>query len=214
MLHFMKAVLPEDSFEFRRGAGDVLVIACGALARELIALVELNNWRQFDIQCLPAIWHNTPEKIPDGVRAAIHKAREAGRYRQIFIAYGDCGTGGLLDKVIDEEGVVRIDGPHCYSFFSGNDAWTGHQDEITAFYLTDYLARHFDTLVWKGFGLDRHPELRDMMFGNYTKVVYLAQTRDQMLVRLAEAAAAKLGLEYEYRFTGYGDLATTLDRIS
>jgi hypothetical protein len=208
----MKELPPEDSFEFRKGAGDVLVIACGALARELIALVETNGWRHLDIQCLPAIWHNTPEKIPEGVRDAIHKARGTGRYREVFVAYGDCGTGGLLDKVIEAEGVQRIDGPHCYSFFSGNEAWKTHEDEITAFYLTDYLARHFETLVWKGFGLDRHPELKDMMFANYTKVVYLAQTEDARLQELARQAADMLGLDYEYRFTGYGDLATSLDK--
>jgi hypothetical protein len=210
----MKELPPEDSFEFRKGAGDVLVIACGALARELIALVETNGWRHLDIQCLPAIWHNTPEKIPEGVRDAIHKARGTGRYREVFVAYGDCGTGGLLDKVIEAEGVQRIDGPHCYSFFSGNEAWKTHEDEITAFYLTDYLARHFETLVWKGFGLDRHPELKDMMFANYTKVVYLAQTEDARLQELARQAADMLGLDYEYRFTGYGDLATSLDKLA
>lgn len=210
MLSAMSEIAPEQHYEFRKGAGDVLVIACGALARELVALVEMNGWRQFDIQCLPAIWHNTPEKIPEGVRAAIRKGKDAGRYRQIFVAYGDCGTGGLLDKVIEAEGVTRIYGPHCYSFFSGNEAWKAHEDEISAFYLTDYLARHFDTLVWKGFGLDRHPELKDMMFSNYTKVVYLAQTEDHHLKELAQQAAAKLGLDYEYRFTGYGDLASTL----
>jgi hypothetical protein len=186
----------------------------GALARELIALVETNGWRHLDIQCLPAIWHNTPEKIPEGVRDAIHKARGTGRYREVFVAYGDCGTGGLLDKVIEAEGVQRIDGPHCYSFFSGNDAWKTHEDEITAFYLTDYLARHFETLVWKGFGLDRHPELKDMMFANYTKVVYLAQTEDARLQELARQAADMLGLDYEYRFSGYGDLATSLDKLA
>jgi hypothetical protein len=206
----MSEVAPEQHYEFRKGSGDVLVIACGALARELVALVEMNGWRQLDIQCLPAIWHNTPENIPDGVRAAIRKARDAGRYRQIFVAYGDCGTGGLLDKVIEAEGVERIDGPHCYSFFSGNEVWKTREDEISAFYLTDYLARHFDALVWKGFGLDRHPELRDMMFSNYTKVVYLAQTEDHHLKELAQQAAAKLGLDYEYRFTGYGDLALAM----
>lgn len=210
----MNDIAPQQHYEFRKGAGNVLVIACGALAREMIALIEINNWRQLDIQCLPAIWHNTPEKIPAGVRDAIASARATGRYRQIFVAYGDCGTGGLLDKVIEAEGVERIDGPHCYSFFSGNEAWKGHEDEITAFYLTDYLARHFDALVWKGFGLDRHPELRDMMFGNYTKVVYLAQTEDHQLQQLARAAAEQLDLDYEYRFTGYGDLATALQQLA
>ncbi len=209
----MSEVAPEQHYEFHKGSGDVLVIACGALARELVALVEMNGWRQLDIQCLPAIWHNTPEKIPGGVRDAVRKARDAGRYRQIFVAYGDCGTGGLLDKVIEAEGVERIDGPHCYSFFSGNEVWKTHEDEISAFYLTDYLARHFDALVWKGFGLDRHPELRDMMFSNYTKVVYLAQTEDHHLKELAQQAAAKLGLDYEYRSTGYGDLALAMKSL-
>ncbi len=207
----MKQLNPEEKFEFRRKSGDVLIVACGALAREMVALIELNRWSHLDIQCLPAIWHNTPTKIPDGVRDAIRNAREAGGYREIFIAYGDCGTGGLLDKVIEEEGVKRIDGPHCYSFFTGNDKWALHQDdEITAFYLTDYLARHFDKLVWQGFGMAAHPELRDMMFSNYTKVVYLAQTEDKTLQEKARLAARKLQLEYEYRFTGYGDLEADL----
>ncbi len=210
----MKNLGPEDQFEFRKKSGDVLIIACGALGRELVTLIEMNRWSHLDIQCLPAIWHNTPDKIPDGVRDAIHKARATGRYREIFIAYGDCGTGGLLDKVIEQEGVKRIDGPHCYSFFSGNDKWAAHQDdEITAFYLTDYLARHFDKLVWEGFGMAAHPELRDMMFCHYTKVVYLAQTEDEALQEMAKAAAEKLQLEYEYRFTGYGDLAADMAKL-
>ena len=210
----MKQLGPEEKFEFRKKSGDVLIIACGALAREMVTLIEMNRWSHLDIQCLPAIWHNTPDKIPNGVRDAIHKARATERYREIFIAYGDCGTGGLLDKVIEEECVQRIDGPHCYSFFSGNDKWAAHQDdEITAFYLTDYLARHFDKLVWEGFGMAAHPELRDMMFANYTKVVYLAQTEDETLQKMARAAAEKLQLEYEYRFTGYGDLAVDMARL-
>lgn len=205
----MKQPSPEEKFEFRKKSGDVLIIACGALAREMVTLIEMNRWSHLDIQCLPAIWHNTPDKIPDGVRNAIHTARATGRYREIFIAYGDCGTGGLLDKVIEEERVKRIDGPHCYAFFSGNEKWAAHQDdEITAFYLTDYLARHFDKLVWQGFGMAEHPELRDMMFSNYTKVVYLAQTEDDALQKMARQAAQKLQLDYEYRFTGYGDLET------
>ena len=209
----MSELAPQDRFAFSKGSGDVLIIACGALARELISLIELNKWSHLDIQCLPAIWHNTPEKIPGGVREAIAKARNSGRYRQIFIAYGDCGTGGLLDRLIEEEDVERIDGPHCYSFFSGNADWAAHSDEITAFYLTDYLARHFETLIWKGFGMADHPELRDMMFANYTKVVYLAQTEDPQLQDLARAAADKLGLTYEYRFTGYGDLAAAMGKL-
>jgi hypothetical protein len=196
---------PSDEFAFAAGRGDVLLIACGALAREIVDLIERNRWTHFDVQCLPAKWHNTPEKIVPAVREKIREAK--ARYKSIFVLYGDCGTGGLLDKMLAEEGVDRIDGPHCYAFFSGNADFAARAEtEFSAFYLTDYLARHFDKLIWQGLGLDRHPELLPMYFGNYTKIVYLAQTRDEELAKKAMAAARKLGLNYEYRFTGYGEL--------
>jgi hypothetical protein len=197
---------PSDTFRFSAGRGEVLVIACGALAREIVTLIELNHWTALDLRCLPAKWHNTPDKITPALRAAIRE--EKGKYRKILVAYGDCGTGGRLDTMLAEEGVERIVGPHCYSFFSGTEAFAARlDDEATVFYLTDYLARHFDRLVWQGLGLDRHPELLPDYFGNYSRLVYLAQTKDDGLAQLAEAAAARLGLAYEYRFTGYGDLA-------
>ena len=196
---------PSDEFAFAAGRGDVLLIACGALAREIVDLIERNRWTHFDVQCLPAKWHNTPEKIVPAVREKIREAK--ARYKSIFVLYGDCGTGGLLDKMLAEEEVERIDGPHCYAFFSGNADFAARAEaEVTAFYLTDYLARHFDKLIWQGLGLERHPELLPMYFGNYTKIVYLAQTRDEELAKKAMAAARKLGLNYEYRFTGYGEL--------
>lgn len=191
--------------------GRTLLIACGALAREIIAVCEANGWDHLAITCLPAKLHNEPQKIPDAVRDRIRRARADG-YSSIFIVYADCGTGGLLDKVCDEEGVKRIAGPHCYSFFDGNDAFAERTDagEITAFYLTDFLARQFDTLIWKGMGLDRHPDLLPMMFGNYEKLIYLAQTDNPDLELKAQQAAEKLGLAYEMRRTGYGDLAPFL----
>ena len=197
---------PDDTYDFKRGQGQVLLIACGALAREIVALIEMNRWRHLDVTCLPALWHNTPEKIPGGVREKIQAAR--GKYERILVAYGDCGTGGLLDTVIAEEGVERIEGPHCYSFFAGNAdfAARAEDDDLTAFYLTDYLAQHFDKLIWDHYRLAR-PGMRDMLFGNYTKVVYLAQTDDPALDAKARAVAERLGLAYERRLTGYGDLA-------
>lgn len=196
---------PSESYEFTRGAGEVLLIACGALAREIITLIEANGWQAFDVTCLPARLHNYPDQIAPAVDARITEAK--GRYRSIFVLYGDCGTGGMLDKVLEKHGVERIDGPHCYAFFSGNAAFARRSEEdVTVFYLTDYLARQFDKLIWKGLGLDRHPELLPMYFGNYTKVVYLAQTRDEEIARRAMAAAKKLGLGYEYRYVGYGEL--------
>jgi hypothetical protein len=183
-----------------------LVIACGALAREMLAVAEQQGLRNLSVTCLPAGWHNRPQKIPAGVRAKIQAAR--GQYDRIFVAYGDCGTGGELDRVLAEEGVERIAGPHCYEFFAGADAFRDLMEaELGSFFLTDYLARHFDKLMIEGLGLDRHPELREAYFGNYRKLVYLAQTDDADLTARAADAARKIGLEFERRFTGYGDLA-------
>ncbi len=204
---------PSEGFDFKKGRGSVLLIACGALGREIIALIEANNWQHFDVTCLPAKWHNTPDKIPGGVREKIREGK--GRYDKIFVLYGDCGTGGHLDTVLEEEGAERIGGPHCYSFFTGNELFEQrHDDDMTAFFLTDYLVRQFDKLIWEGLGMDRHPELRDIYFANYTKVIYLAQIEDPALERQALAAADKLGLAYEFRKTGFGDLESFMQESS
>jgi len=184
-----------------------LFIACGALAREFLAVSRANGWdEQISITCLPAIWHNRPEKIPDGVRRKIRSAKK--KFERIFVLYGDCGTGGELDRVLAEEGVERIDGPHCYQFFAGTADFERMMDEDPGtFFLTDYMVRHFDRLIWQGLGLDRHPELRDAYFGNYRKLVYLAQIDEPKLAAKAEEAAERLKLEYVYRRTGYGEFA-------
>ena len=190
------------------GTGQILLIACGALAREILALIKANGWSHMTLTCLPAKYHLYPDKITEAVRDAVEQHRDG--YDKIFIVYADCGTGGLLQAECDRLGVEMIAGPHCYSFFEGNDTFAQHEDEITAFYLTDFLVKQFDAFVWKPMGLDRHPELRDMLFGNYTKLVYQAQTRDPALEAKAQDCADRLGLTYEYRFTGYGDLETAL----
>ena len=202
---------PADTFIFRHGSHRVLLLACGALGREIVDLIETNRWTDFDVECLPAIWHNTPDKIPGGLREKIRAAK--GKYQRILVLYGDCGTGGGIDKVLAEEGgaipIERIEGPHCYAFFSGNArfAAASQEEDMTVFYLTDYLARHFDKLVWSGLlGLDRHPELLKDYFQHYTKVVYLAQTEDAALDAKAEAAAKRLELAYERRQVGYGEM--------
>lgn len=192
-------------------AGRVLVIACGALAREIVAIREKNRLDHLDITCLPAKLHNSPEKIPDEVRRAILK--NADIYSDILIAYGDCGTGGLLDKVLEETGARRIDGAHCYAFFTGIDEFDQMEDDqLGTFYLTDFLARHFQTMVIEPLGLDWHPHLRDMYFAHYTRVLYLAQTDDPALEDAARRAADRLGLPFEMRRTGYGLLQPFLDK--
>jgi hypothetical protein len=177
------------------------------LAREILDLRDANGWTHLDLTCLPAIYHNTPDKIVPALRATVAEHRE--RYEAIYVAYADCGTGGLLQVACRELGVEMIAGPHCYSFFEGNTTFAA-RDEITAFYLTDFLVRQFDAFVWKPLGLDRHPDLRDMYFGNYDRLVYQAQTDDPALTELAATCADRLGLRFERRFTGYGDLATHL----
>ncbi len=195
------------------GGGRVLLLACGALAREIIALKEINGWTHMDLRCLPAKLHLHPEKITPAVMAALDRERD--NYDQIFVVYADCGTAGELAKRCAERNVQLVPGPHCYSFFDGNDRFEARGDtEMRAFYLTDFLVRQFENFFWKPMGLDRHPELRDMLFGNYEKLIYLAQTIDPTLESKARDCADRLALTYEYRFTGYGDLATELRRLA
>ncbi len=202
------ASLTTDGYN-ETGKGRILLLACGALAREILDLKTRNGWDHMDLTCLPAILHVHPEKITQAVEDAIAKHSE--RYDQVFVVYADCGTGGLLQQACDRLGVEMVKGPHCYSFFEGNEAFAAQgEDETTAFYLTDFLARQFDAFVWKPLGLDRHPQLRDMYFGNYTKLVYQAQTDDPALTARAQECAARMGLDFERRLTGYGDLETTL----
>jgi len=182
-------------------------LACGALAREILDLIKMNAWDHMDLHCLPAILHNHPDQIPDAVKTAVLKHR--ANYDDIFVVYADCGTGGLLQKTCDDLGVSMVNGPHCYSFFEGNTAFAEHHD-VTAFFLTDFLVRQFDAFVIKPLGLDRHPDLRDMYFGNYTTLIYQAQTDDPALTEAAKNHAQRLGLTFERRFTGYGDLTDAL----
>ena len=190
-----------------------LVIACGALARELVQVVEANGLTHLTITCLPAILHNRPEKIPGEVRRKIRAGR--GKFDEILCLYGDCGTGGALDRVLEDEGVARIEGAHCYEFFAGAPDFAAMmEDQPGTFFLTDYLARHFDRLIIRGLGLDRFPQLRDDYFRHYTRLVYLAQAEDAALVAKARAAAQRLGLAFEMRVTGYGGMVPFLTRAA
>lgn len=187
----------------------VLVIACGALAREIIDITRLNGWDHIQLECLPAHLHNRPELIPAAVVERLDRA--AGRFDRVLVGYADCGTGGLLDRVLEERGVERLPGAHCYEFFATSPVFAGlHDAEPGTFYLTDYLCRHFDRLVWSHLGLDRHPELRTEYFRNYHRLVYLSQTEDPDLLDRARRAADRLELAFEHRHVGYGDLVPAL----
>jgi len=191
-----------------------IVIGCGALGRELVALTA--DLPGVDVTCLPALLHNRPDRIPSAVADRIAEVRRAhGEDVRLFVAYADCGTGGMLDAVLAEAGVERLAGAHCYEVYAGSAAFAAlHDAEPGTFYLTDFLARQFDTLVWSGLGLDRHPELLPMYFGNYRRLVYLAQTDDAALTAAAAEAAGRLGLDFERRFTGFGELAGALTALA
>ncbi len=263
--------IPEPDAPEAPPAARTLVIACGALARELLAVTRQHGLDGVVVECLPAALHNRPSEIPDAVRARIRRARgelapaealtaaaagaapgPAGRsigtptgasttavadagspdeaadpvegatwsntgrgFDSIFVGYADCGTGGLLDVVCADEGVERLPGAHCYEFFATSAGFARLQDhELGTFYLTDFLVRHFDRLVWEGLGLDRHPELLPMYFGNYTRLVYLAQTDDPSLVAAARAASRRLGLDLTVERTGYGELETGIVSVA
>jgi len=189
-----------------------LVIACGALAREIVALRNANGWSHLDVQCLPPDLHNTPRRITAAVREKIRASRDC--YASIFVAYGDCGTGGELDAMLAQENVERIPGAHCYEFFAGGPAFAVlAEDEPGTFYVTDFLLRHFDRLVIRGLGLDRHPELAPRYFANYRRLVYLAQLASPERIAEARLAAERLGLAFTFRRTGYGGLERSLRTV-
>ena len=191
------------------GQEPILVIACGALAREIDALKRRWGWRHLHLKCIDARLHNRPAEIPGRLRQMIRRHR--AEYGEIFVAYADCGTAGGIDRVLAEEGAERLEGAHCYEFFAGRERFAAlSAAEPGTFYLTDFLARHFDRFVMKPLGLDRHPELRDAYFGNYRKLVYLSQTEDARLLESATQAAARLDLEFEHVHCGYGELASGL----
>lgn len=187
----------------------ILVIACGALAREVTALKKTYGWDHLDLASIDAWLHNRPEKIPERLRAKIRQFR--GSYERIFVAYADCGTGGGIDKVLEEEGIERLPGAHCYQFFAGAPKFAALSEaEPGTFYLTDFLAQHFERFVIKPLKLDSHPELRDSYFGNYRRLVFLSQSQSAELLQLANAAADRLGLSFEHIHCGFGELESGL----
>lgn len=195
------------------GSPRVLVIACGALARELRDVIKSNGLAWVDVEWLPAKLHNTPDQITAEVERKLDAA--VGRYHKVFVGYADCGTGGMLDAMLARRGVDRLPGAHCYEFFAGSELFARlHDREPGTFYLTDFLTRHFDRLVWEGLGLDRWPQLRDEYFGNYRRVVYLSQVADPQLVLSARAAADRLGLEFEHTPVGYGEFGPAVIRAA
>ena len=191
----------------------ILVIACGALAREINALKNLHGWEHLHMKCIDAKLHFWPEKIAAELRERIRRYKN--EYATIYVAYAECGTAGEIDKIIEEENLQRLPGAHCYQFFAGAEAFAEMaDDEPGTFYLTDFLVRHFWKLVVVALGLDKHPELRDDYFGNYKRVVYLAQTPDETLLAEARKAAEYLRLDFEHVHTGYGELESSLQSVA
>ena len=191
----------------------VLVIACGALVREITELKQTYGWDHLHLKCIDAKLHMRPALIPDRLRDMIRRYK--GKYDEIFVAYADCGTCGGIDRVIEDEGIKRLPGAHCYQFFAGSERFAALSEaEPGTFYLTDFLAQHFDQFVTKPLKFVEHPELRDMYFGNYRRLVFLSQKKDEALLNAAKAAAAQLELEFEHVHVGYGGLESGLRDVA
>jgi hypothetical protein len=193
-------------------AEQVLVIACGALAQEITELKRTHGWDHLHLTCIDAKLHHRPGLIPERLREKIR--RNKARYDRIYVAYADCGTRGEIDRVIEEEGggIERLPGVHCYQFFAGSERFASLADaEPGTFYLTDFLAQHFERFVIEPLKIDTHPQLRDEYFGNYRRVVFLSQTQDPALLQAAQKAAERLQLDFEHVHCGYGELESSLD---
>ncbi len=191
----------------------ILILACGALAKEISALIRLNGWSHLKTRYLPAILHNTPEKITEQLRMVLQSSQT--KFSKIFIGYADCGTGGKIDSLLDEFDVQRLPGAHCYEFFAGKQTFAEiMEEEIGSYFLTDFLVKAFEKLVWQGMKIDRHPELLPIYFKHYKKLVYLAQSENLELQTQAHEIAGRLGLVYEKRFTGYGELEHSLAALA
>lgn len=190
----------------------ILILGCGALARELLDITRRNAMHHMTIECLPAILHNTPDDITPAVRARLDRAK--GRYDQVFVAYADCGTGGHLDALLDEYGVERLPGAHCYEFFTGRVQFAEMSEaELGTLWLTDYLLKHFDRFMWAGLGMDQHPELISMYFGNYTRVVYISQNPTPEMIESGKEIAERIGLNFEHFEVGYGEVEPALVQL-
>lgn len=187
----------------------VLVLACGALAKEIRDVSAANGWDHVDMECLPATLHNTPKDIPGAVEHRLRRATDI--YDHVMVGYADCGTGGLLAPIVEQYGAEMLPGAHCYEFFAGRERFQRlHEEELGTFYLTDFLVKHFDRMVWRTLGLDRHPELRDTYFANYKRLVYLSQVTDPALVARARTQAERLRLEFEHQPVAYGEMEIEL----
>ena len=190
---------------------DILIIGCGAIAHEINEIINLNNWNNVSLQCLNADLHNTPKRLPTKIKETIESNLK--EYSKIFLAYADCGTGGLIDSMLKNYGIERLEGAHCYEFYAGSRLFKDLSDrEIGTFYLTDFLVKNFKRLIIDGLGISKHPSLKDEYFKNYKNIVYLAQKHDNDLELKAKDCANYLNLEYSVHYTGLGNFEDQLNK--
>ena len=190
---------------------DILIIGCGAIAHEINEIIKLNNWNNVNLQCLNADLHNTPKKLPTKIKETIESNLK--EYSKIFLAYADCGTGGLIDSMLKNYDIERLEGAHCYEFYAGSRLFKDLSDrEIGTFYLTDFLVKNFKRLVIDGLGISKHPSLKDEYFKNYKNIVYLAQKHDNDLELKAKDCANYLNLEYSVHYTGLDNFEDQLNK--
>jgi hypothetical protein len=188
----------------------VALLICGALGKEVKTIVDDHGW-DVDIYGVPAMHHFYPKKIVDAVDRKLDDL--SARYQRVVVVYGDCGTAGALEPVLERHGAVRVRGPHCYEMFAGADFERITEERPATFFLTDWLVRNFERAVVRGLGLDRYPDLKPVYFQNYTDLLYLAQFADPRLMEKAKEIATYLGLPLEVRHAGFGELETRLAQL-
>jgi hypothetical protein len=188
----------------------VALLICGALGKEVKTMVDEHGW-DVDIYGVPAMHHFYPKKIVEAVDRKLDQL--SANYRQVVVVYGDCGTAGALEPVLERHGAVRVRGPHCYEMFAGADFERITEERPATFFLTDWLVRNFERAVVRGLGLDRYPDLKPVYFQNYTDLLYLAQFTDPRLREKAQEIATYLGLPLEVRHVGFGELETRLAKL-
>jgi hypothetical protein len=188
----------------------VALLICGALGKEVKTMVDEHGWN-VDIYGVPAMHHFYPKKIVEAVERRLEEL--SGHYRRVVVVYGDCGTAGALEPILDRYGAVRLRGPHCYEMFAGTDFDRLAEEQPATFFLTDWLVRNFERAVIRGLGLDRYPDLKPAYFGNYTNLLYLAQFPSDELVAKAREIGRFLDLPLEVRFVGFGELEGRLAEL-
>ncbi len=188
----------------------VALVVCGALAADVRRILAQRGW-QADLYGVPATYHMRPASIVAAVDEHLERIRN--RYKKVIVVYGDCGTAGELDRVLERHRAERLAGEHCYEVFCGPRFSALTKRSPATYFLTDFLVRSWEEVVVREMGLGRAPSLKAKLFAGFTSVTFLRQDPDLGLLKKAEGIAAYLGLPLEVEEVGTSELESQLERL-